>query len=51
MIKSKDNMVMFVYFQVLGHTKLIRIRLTLGYRREPANLPVLYYSTIADNYT
>jgi len=33
-----DNMVRFVYFKILVHTKLIQVWLTLGYRWKPANL-------------
>jgi len=41
---SGDNMVRFVYFQILRHTKLIQVRLTLTASRwKPANLPVPRY--------
>ena len=41
-----DKMVRFVFFQVLGHTKLIHVWLTLWcIGREPTNLLILRYST------
>ena len=52
MIKSKDNTVRFVYFQILSHTKLIHFWLTLWcIGLESANLPTFCYPTIEGNVT